>query len=128
MTDIADREQEILSLDPEGVTSIAILIKFVDRKVMTLLRDGSIYIGFLRSFDQFGTIILHKTIERIHIGEEYGEIPLGIFLIRSENIVLIGEISFENEYPDNLKLIPKDDILRKKAELSQESTAAFGED
>ncbi|KAI6654981.1 U6 snRNA-associated Sm-like protein LSm1 [Oopsacas minuta] len=107
------------SLDPEGLTSVVILVEFVDKKVLTLLRDGTIYIGFLRTFDQYGTIILHKTIERIYINEEYGEIPLGVFLIRSENIVLIGEIDSENEYPQKLTLIPKDEILRKRAELRE---------
>lgn len=37
-------------------------------------------------------IVLHETIERIHVGKEYGDIPRGILVIRGENIVLIGEI------------------------------------
>lgn len=59
---------------------------------MVLLRDGRTLIGFLRSVDQFANLVLHRTIERIHVGNEYGDIPRGIFIIRGENVVLLGEI------------------------------------
>lgn len=61
-------------------------------KLMVLLRDGRTLIGYLRSVDQFANLVLHKTIERIHVGKEYGDIPRGIFIIRGENVVLLGEI------------------------------------
>ena len=119
---------DILALDPEGLTSVAILIGYVDKKIMAVLKDGSIYIGFLRTFDQYGTIVLNKTVERIYIRSEYGEIPLGVFLIRSENIVLIAEIDTPNEYPENLNLIPRDEILRKRAEIKEAESSFIGED
>ena len=119
---------DILALDPEGLTSVAILIGYVDKKIMAVLKDGSIYIGFLRTFDQYGTIVLNKTVERIYIKSEYGEIPLGVFLIRSENIVLIAEIDTPNEYPENLNLIPRDEILRKRAEIKEAESSFIGED
>lgn len=59
---------------------------------MVLLRDGRTLIGYLRCVDQFANLVLHKTIERIHVGTEYGDIPRGIFIIRGENVVLLGEI------------------------------------
>lgn len=59
---------------------------------MVLLRDGRTLIGYLRSVDQFANIVLHRTIERIHVGKEYGDIPRGIFIVRGENVVLLGEI------------------------------------
>lgn len=37
-------------------------------------------------------LVLHRTIERIHVGKKYGDIPRGIFVIRGENVVLLGEI------------------------------------
>jgi small nuclear ribonucleoprotein (snRNP)-like protein len=37
-------------------------------------------------------LLLQDTIERIHVGKEYGDIPRGIFIVRGENLVLIGEI------------------------------------
>lgn len=66
---------------------------------MVLLRDGRTLIGYLRSVDQFANLVLHKTIERIHVGTEYGDIPRGIFIIRGENVVLLGEIVSGNCAP-----------------------------
>lgn len=59
---------------------------------MVLLRDGRTLIGYLKSVDQFANIVLQKTIERIYVGQEYGDIPRGIFIVRGENVVLLGEI------------------------------------
>ena len=65
----------------------ASLIEELDKKLMVLLRDGRTLIGYLRSVDQFANLVLHKTIERIHVGSEYGDIPRGIFVVRGENVV-----------------------------------------
>jgi len=43
-------------------------------------------------------LVLHRTIERIHVGKKYGDIPRGIFLIRGENVVLLGEIVSNNMF------------------------------
>ena len=65
----------------------ASLIEEIDKKQMVLLRDGRTLIGYLRSVDQFANLVLHRTIERIHVGSEYGDIPRGIFVVRGENVV-----------------------------------------
>lgn len=78
---------------------------------MVLLRDGRTLIGYLRSVDQFANLVLHRTIERIHVGNEYGDIPRGIFIIRGENVVLLGEIDRDKESKLPLKEISVDDIL-----------------
>merc|ERR1712051_1119285 len=65
----------------------ASLIEEIDKKLMVLLRDGRTLIGYLRSVDQFANLVLHRTIERIHVGSEYGDIPRGIFIVRGENVV-----------------------------------------
>nr|CAD7578731.1 unnamed protein product [Timema californicum] len=58
-------------------------------KLMVLLRDGRTLIGYLRSVDQFANLVLHRTIERIHVGRQYGDIPRGVFIVRGENVVLL---------------------------------------
>ncbi|KAM5174883.1 U6 snRNA-associated Sm-like protein LSm1 isoform 4-T4 [Callospermophilus lateralis] len=70
----------------------ASLIEDIDKKHLVLLRDGRTLIGFLRSIDQFANLVLHQTVERIHVGKKYGDIPRGIFVVRGENVVLLGEI------------------------------------
>lgn len=37
-------------------------------------------------------LVLEDTVERIHHASSYGDIPRGVFLIRGENVVLLGEI------------------------------------
>ncbi|XP_015597199.1 U6 snRNA-associated Sm-like protein LSm1 isoform X2 [Cephus cinctus] len=90
---------------------------------MVLLRDGRTLIGYLRSVDQFANLVLHRTIERIHVGKEYGDIPRGVFIVRGENVVLLGEIDREKEKDLPLSEVSVDDILdaqRREQELKQD--------
>ena len=68
----------------------ASLIEEIDKKLLVVLRDGRTLIGWLRSIDQFANLVLHRTIERIHVGRKYGDIPRGVFIVRGENVVLLG--------------------------------------
>jgi len=74
----------------------ASLLEEIDKKLMVLLRDGRTLIGYLRSIDQFANLVLHRTIERIHVGNKFADMNRGIFIIRGENVVLCGEVSDEN--------------------------------
>ncbi|KAF7400919.1 U6 snRNA-associated Sm-like protein LSm1 [Vespula maculifrons] len=105
------------------VPGTASLLGELDKKLMVLLRDGRTLIGYLRSVDQFANIVLHRTIERIHVGKEYGDIPRGIFIVRGENVVLLGEIDREKEKDLPLTEVSVDDILdaqRREQELKQD--------
>uniref|UniRef100_A0A3B4BJ80 U6 snRNA-associated Sm-like protein LSm1 n=1 Tax=Periophthalmus magnuspinnatus TaxID=409849 RepID=A0A3B4BJ80_9GOBI len=74
------------------VPGTASLIDDIDKKHLVLLRDGRTLIGYLRSIDQFANLVFHQTVERIHVGKKFGDIPRGIFIVRGENVVLLGEI------------------------------------
>jgi U6 snRNA-associated Sm-like protein LSm1 len=65
----------------------------------------------LRSIDQFANLVLQDTIERIYVGNEYGDIERGIYLIRGENVVLLGEIDTMSEESEKLNEVSVDDIL-----------------
>lgn len=81
---------------------------------MVLLLDGRYFIGILRSFDHFstwnkagrvivpvlstepscsasGNIVLEETRERKFGNGVYCDIPVGLYLLRGESIVMIGE-------------------------------------
>lgn len=83
--------------------------------MLVILRDGRKLHGVLRSYDQFGALphftaqlphrrfncgaffceanlVLEDTVERIHHGDTFAENWHGLFLIRGENVVLLGEI------------------------------------
>lgn len=89
----------------------ATLIEDLDKKVIVVLRDGRTLIGILRSVDQFANLVLHRTIERIHVGKEYGDIPRGVFIVRGENVALLGEIDMEKEDKIPLRQVSIEDIL-----------------
>ena len=46
----------------------------------------------LAVYNPAANLLLQDTIERIHVGEKYGDIPRGIYLVRGENVALCGEI------------------------------------
>ncbi|XP_052770535.1 U6 snRNA-associated Sm-like protein LSm1 [Mya arenaria] len=94
----------------------ASLIEEIDKKLLVVLRDGRTLIGILRSIDQFANLVLHRTIERIHVGKKYGDIPRGIFIVRGENVVLLGEVDVENEGNLPLEEVPIDEILEMQRE------------
>jgi U6 snRNA-associated Sm-like protein LSm1 len=93
----------------EYLPGTASLLEEIDKKLMVLLRDGRTLIGYLRlklakifvsqwykykvfffalrSVDQFANLVLHRCIERIHVGQEFGDIPRGVFVVRGENVV-----------------------------------------
>lgn len=77
---------------------------------MVVLRDGRKLIGVLRSWDQFGerkqgrehgasfsdylagNLVLQDTIERLFVQNLYADIDRGLFLVRGENVLILGEI------------------------------------
>ena len=83
----------------------ASLIEELDKKLMVLLRDGRTLIGYLRSVDQFANLVLHRTIERIHVGNDYGDIPRGIFVVRGENVVIFFLIYMLYETFCNMRFV-----------------------
>jgi len=101
----------------------ASLIEEIDKKLLVVLRDGRTLIGYLRTIDQFANLVLHRTIERIHVGQKYGDIPRGIFIVRGENVVLLGEVDLENENNLPLEQVNIDTILELQREQQLEREA-----
>ncbi|XP_078269636.1 U6 snRNA-associated Sm-like protein LSm1 [Rhinoraja longicauda] len=108
----------------------ASLIEDIDKKHLVVLRDGRTLIGYLRSVDQFANLVLHRTVERIHVGRKYGDIPRGIFVVRGENVVLLGEIDLERETDTPLQRVSIEEILeaqRVQQHEKQEAEKVKGE-
>jgi U6 snRNA-associated Sm-like protein LSm1 len=57
-----------------------------------VLRDGRKIIGIMRSFDQFANLVLEHALERVIVGKRFADVPLGLYVIRGENTVLLGQI------------------------------------
>ena len=88
-----------LYLDQYNFTTTAAIVSSVDRKIFVLLRDGRMLFGVLRTFDQYANLILQDCVERIYFSEEnkYAEENRGIFMIRGENVVMLGEVDIDKE-------------------------------
>lgn len=78
-------------------TTGGLLLDYVDKKVSLTLRDGTIIVGILRSFDQFGSLVLQDTVEKIYCGSIYAERDLGVYLVRGDFVALVGEFDLARE-------------------------------
>ncbi|KAF8642243.1 hypothetical protein AX16_009518 [Volvariella volvacea WC 439] len=78
-------------------TTSGSLMDCVDRKMLVILRDGTKLHGVLRSYDQFANLVLEDTVERIYHGSAFAEQWHGLYVIRGENVVLMGEIDLDQE-------------------------------
>ncbi|XP_009578179.1 PREDICTED: U6 snRNA-associated Sm-like protein LSm1 [Fulmarus glacialis] len=79
---------------------------------------------FLSLLITAANLVLHQTVERIHVGKKYGDIPRGIFVVRGENVVLLGEIDLEKESDTPLQQVSIEEILeeqRVEQQAKQES-------
>lgn len=56
-------------------------------------------------------MVLDSTVERIVVGDQYGDLPLGLYMVRGENVVLMGEIDEIRERKQLLRNISLQDIL-----------------
>ncbi|KAF8073045.1 LSM1A [Scenedesmus sp. PABB004] len=86
------------------------LVEELDKKLLIQLRDGRKIIGVLRSFDQFANLVLEHAVERIIVGGLYADVPLGLYLLRGENLVLLGQVDPAREVPPGLTLVSEPEI------------------
>ncbi|KAJ2763135.1 hypothetical protein IWQ56_004896 [Coemansia nantahalensis] len=109
-----------MSFAPQFFTTAESLVGSLDRKLLVVLRDGRKIIGVLRSYDQFANLVLQDSLERIYVGDAYGDIERGVFIIRGENVVLLGEIDEDIEDALPLRQLPIQDILEMQREEAEE--------
>jgi U6 snRNA-associated Sm-like protein LSm1 len=93
----------------------ASLLEQLDKRILIILRDGRHLVGMLRSFDQYLNLVIEDTSERLLMTGIYCDVPLGLYIVRGDNIVLLGELDAEKEEhemplrrvdPEDLEEIP----------------------
>jgi U6 snRNA-associated Sm-like protein LSm8 len=83
-------------LDNIYKTMAQVLDAYVNKSVNIVTSDGRIIIGTLRGFDQAINIILDDSHERVFSATDGVEqVLLGLYIIRGDNVALIGEIDEE---------------------------------
>ncbi|ORY79887.1 hypothetical protein BCR37DRAFT_349310 [Protomyces lactucae-debilis] len=61
--------------------------------IVVITADGRTLTGLLCGFDQTTNLIISDTEERIFSPEETVQVePLGLYLLRGENVAIIGEV------------------------------------
>ncbi|ETO19947.1 LSM domain-containing protein [Reticulomyxa filosa] len=93
------------------------LLGFLDKHSMIILRDGTCYVGIVRTFDQFGNIALENTLCRHYLGKKVFEQFVGVLIIRGDNIVFIAEMDANKE--DILIRIDRKEYDKLSAELAK---------
>lgn len=73
----------------------ASLHEHLDTAVLVCLRDGRVFLGHLRSFDQYANLVLDRTMERLFRDGRYAHVAIGLFVIRGENVMLLGQVDGE---------------------------------
>ncbi|GAA5930018.1 hypothetical protein JCM3775_004488 [Rhodotorula graminis] len=87
------------SRDPVGCRAsfpMSALTAYVDKQVLVITQDGRVIVGELKGFDQTTNVILSGSVERVFSADEpVEEVPLGVYIVRGDNITLIGEVDTE---------------------------------
>lgn len=72
---------------------------------------------------QFSNMVLEQTYERHIVAERFADEPLGLYVVRGENLVLMGEIDEAREKPPELREVSLDEI--RAAMLAQKELGAL---
>lgn len=109
--------QQQPQLPAQMFTTAAQLLDLTDKKLIVVLRDGRKVLGVLRTWDQFANLILQNAVERTFLPPAsfapetspetaaaaaaghglYADIPRGTYLVRGENVLLLGEIDIDRD-------------------------------
>ena len=69
-----------------------VLEPLIDVPISVITNDGRVFIGVLKGFDQTINLILEGASERVyHEKEPVENVTLGLYVIRGDNIAIIGE-------------------------------------
>lgn len=74
----------------------SILEPLVEQQISVVTNDGRLFVGVLRGFDQTSNVILSDCQERVFDTEKGVEqVVLGLYVIRGDNIAVLGEVDEE---------------------------------
>jgi len=72
------------------------LDSYIGHTVAVITQDGRMIVGTLKGFDQTVNLILDESHERVFSSEAgVQQVVLGLYIIRGDNIAVVGEIDDE---------------------------------
>ena len=102
-----------------GATS---LLDDLDKRLLIILRDGRHLVGTLRSFDQYLNLILEDTCERMIGKGRYVDNPLGLYVVRGDSIVLMGEVDSGKDFENSaLQKVELEDFYETEEDMCNEA-------
>ncbi|KAI5184965.1 U6 snRNA-associated Sm-like protein LSm1 [Nematocida homosporus] len=106
---------KIFRMDKHTEPGTRMVEEYLDRSIFVCLRDSTYVFGTLRSYDQYHNILLEDAQEVVIIGQEYTEEFSEAYMLRGENIILIGVGTFDNS---QLTQVSPTVLAEKKKHLS----------
>ncbi|XP_046841235.1 U6 snRNA-associated Sm-like protein LSm8 [Xenia sp. Carnegie-2017] len=87
------------------------LESYVGHTVAVVTQDGRMIVGLLKGFDQTINLILDESHERVFSSTSGVEqVILGLYIIRGDNIAVIGEIDDDTDSSLNMANIRADPL------------------
>lgn len=68
---------------------------YINHTVTVLTSEGRIIVGTLKGFDQTVNLILDDSHERVYSSTGVEQVTLGLYIVRGDNVALIGEVDEE---------------------------------
>lgn len=78
---------------------------------MAILRATAVSYVPYTILELLANLVLQDSVERIFVGESFGDIPRGVFVVRGENVALLGEVDLDKEDEISLQEIPVERAL-----------------
>ena len=77
----------------------ALLDSLVGNKVEIITNDGRVVVGILKGLDQVVNVVLANTEERVFTSDGVDRQPLGLYLIRGDNVAIVGKAFMRSNNP-----------------------------
>jgi len=68
---------------------------YINHTVEVCTSEGRIIVGTLKGFDQTINLILDDSHERVYASTGVEQVTLGLYIVRGDNVALIGEVDEE---------------------------------
>merc|ERR1712168_1123113 len=79
-----------------NITMSTALESYINRTVAIITSDGRSIVGTLKGFDQTINLVLDESHERVYSSTGGVEqVVLGLYIIRGDNVAIVGEIDEE---------------------------------
>lgn len=75
----------------------SLLDPLVGNKVEIITNDGRVVVGILKGLDQVVNVVLANTEERVFTSDGIDKQPLGLYLIRGDNVAIVGAVDENTE-------------------------------